>query len=173
MNISTLESRLPLKLNENKFYLFKMAALDRLIKLMGIYERNPYKDGNIPYETNLILLLYLRIHNPNIPKYSFIAASRLLDYYFPIWKQFADPEIIGKSIERGDKLVGKWIRDILKRDDYKCVDCGSLENIQAHHILHWAEYPELRIDMDNGISLCGGCHHKQHPEMGKGLFYNN
>ena len=30
-------------------------------------------------------------------------------------------------------------------------DCGELD---SHHILNWQEYPELRFDVNNGITLC-------------------
>lgn len=54
-----------------------------------------------------------------------------------------------------------WAKQVFARDKQKCRiangDCkGQLE---AHHILKWSEYPELRFDVNNGITLC----HAHHP----------
>lgn len=54
-----------------------------------------------------------------------------------------------------------WVEDCKIRDGFKCKinnkDCtGQLE---VHHILSWKEYPELRHDINNGITLC----HFHHP----------
>lgn len=54
-----------------------------------------------------------------------------------------------------------WMRKVKNRDLWKCKmaneDCkGKLE---AHHILDWENYPELRYDINNGITLC----HAHHP----------
>lgn len=41
-------------------------------------------------------------------------------------------------------------------------DCeGKLE---AHHILSWKDYPELRYDINNGITLCHAHHPKKRAE---------
>jgi DNA excision repair protein ERCC-4 len=44
------------------------------------------------------------------------------------------------------------------RDGRKCKMCGSKIKIQAHHILRWANYPGLRYDLNNLITLCKRCH---------------
>ncbi len=54
-----------------------------------------------------------------------------------------------------------WVEDCKKRDGYKCKIgnsecCGQLE---VHHILSWKDHPELRHDLNNGITLC----HFHHP----------
>lgn len=55
----------------------------------------------------------------------------------------------------------EWRESIFKRDNWRCrisnEDCkGQLE---AHHILPWRGFPELRFDINNGITLC----HHHHP----------
>jgi hypothetical protein len=46
--------------------------------------------------------------------------------------------------------------DILKRDNYSCQSCGSIENLHIHHII------PFRISKDNSmtnlITLCSKCH---------------
>ena len=40
----------------------------------------------------------------------------------------------------------------------------AVQATTVHHIKHADEYPELAYDDKNLISLCEGCHNKQHPE---------
>lgn len=65
-----------------------------------------------------------------------------------------------------DNRVGnpslKWVREVKARDEYKCQDCGATEDLEAHHIKSWADYPDLRLDVNNGITLCHACHVKRH-----------
>lgn len=59
---------------------------------------------------------------------------------------------------------------ILRRDKYQCQYCKrygkNREATIVHHIKHYEDYPELGLVDSNLISLCPGCHNKQHPEKG-------
>lgn len=59
-----------------------------------------------------------------------------------------------------------WRDAVLQRDDYMCKRC-SLRDKQnhAHHIREWKDFPELRYEIDNAITLCNGCHTKTHHEL--------
>lgn len=48
--------------------------------------------------------------------------------------------------------------DCLARDEYRCVQCGSEEELEADHILELALYPDLAFDVDNLRTLCRPCH---------------
>src|SRR3990167_10726327 len=68
---------------------------------------------------------------------------------------------------------GIWkekIKEILKRDGYTCQDCGykkqSDKKLVIHHIKTWAEYPNLRFESNNLITLCEECHWKRHSKDG-------
>jgi hypothetical protein len=61
--------------------------------------------------------------------------------------------------EMGRAAYKIWRFSIFKRDDFKCVICGSNEKLQAHHILPWRSHHELRHDVNNGVTLCRK-HHK-------------
>lgn len=56
----------------------------------------------------------------------------------------------------------QFIRDILKRDGYCCVRCGSCNNkrkwLHIHHIQPWAGHPSTRFDESNVVTLCRSCH---------------
>ena len=43
-------------------------------------------------------------------------------------------------------------RQIFARDNHKCVECGSEENLEADHILPWSKGGKTHID--NGQTLC-------------------
>lgn len=50
---------------------------------------------------------------------------------------------------------------VYKRDKFKCrwPGCNSKGGLNAHHIKTWANYPGLRFEPNNGITLCRK-HHK-------------
>lgn len=56
-----------------------------------------------------------------------------------------------------------WRKKVFIRDNFTCQgkDCDTDSvYITAHHILSFANYPELRFDVNNGITLCKDCHSK-------------
>ncbi|MDB4461439.1 HNH endonuclease [bacterium] len=50
---------------------------------------------------------------------------------------------------------------VIDRDMF-CKCCGSKESLHAHHIDHATYSPELRLDPNNGVTLCKGCHSTLH-----------
>ena len=56
----------------------------------------------------------------------------------------------------------QWKKTILERDLHKCKQCASTYRLQVHHVKNWEEFPELRFDINNGITLCISCHMKLH-----------
>ncbi len=59
----------------------------------------------------------------------------------------------------------EWAESVYKRDKFTCQRCGvhcKRKDIVAHHIKPFADYPELRFDIDNGLTLCRACHIKEH-----------
>jgi len=69
----------------------------------------------------------------------------------------------GISSEREKIKISKeyqdWRKEVFKRDNYTCQCCGKRgDYLNAHHIKNFSDYPELRFDVENGISLCENCH---------------
>jgi len=55
----------------------------------------------------------------------------------------------------------EWRKAVLKKDGYRCFDCGVLGGrLQADHIYRFSDYPRLRLDLNNGRALCADCHRK-------------
>jgi len=53
----------------------------------------------------------------------------------------------------------EWRKKIFERDDYTCRNCGERGGkINADHIKKWSLHPELRLDLNNGQTLCKDCH---------------
>ncbi len=60
----------------------------------------------------------------------------------------------------------KWRQQVLKRDNFTCVKCGQQEGtLNADHIKRFADFPELRLEVTNGQTLCESCH-RQTPTFG-------
>ena len=55
-----------------------------------------------------------------------------------------------------DPQYKKWRQSIKSRDKHTCQwpGCNSRLKIHAHHINKWADFPGLRYNINNGISLC-------------------
>ena len=78
-------------------------------------------------------------------------------------KKHTDEEIQDAKKARNSVEYIKW-RDLVIERDGCCKLCGSKENLHAHHIKDFISYPELRYDVENGVTLCGSCHAKVHSE---------
>lgn len=63
---------------------------------------------------------------------------------------------------RASREYKTWRKNVFQRDNYTCVKCGDDKggNLEADHIKDFALYPELRLDINNGRTLCKNCHKK-------------
>jgi 5-methylcytosine-specific restriction endonuclease McrA len=79
------------------------------------------------------------------------------------WAWQGGKTLISK-LDRIRREAKHWRIGVFERDDYICQLCGYSKGhiLNAHHIKPWAKYPELRFDLDNGITLCRDCHIKIH-----------
>jgi 5-methylcytosine-specific restriction endonuclease McrA len=71
------------------------------------------------------------------------------------WKRFAEPRYLA------------WRTAVLERDGYICQQCGRRckkyeRGLAAHHIKPYADYPDLRYEVSNGLTLCRRCHISLH-----------
>lgn len=84
----------------------------------------------------------------------------------PNWKggtSRTERQVIASRIE-----YRLWRKAVFERDDYTCQKCKERGGkIRAHHIHNFARYLELRLVMNNGITLCKICHNNFHSIYGK------
>lgn len=53
----------------------------------------------------------------------------------------------------------EWRTKVFERDNWTCQTCGERGcYLEPHHIKGWAKYPQLRYDVENGVTLCLECH---------------
>jgi hypothetical protein len=85
------------------------------------------------------------------------------------WKGGITP--INKII-RGSVEYIEWRKSVFERDNYTCVFCGARNGngrtvvLNADHIKPFATYPELRLELSNGRTLCRPCHKTTFVYMG-------
>lgn len=62
----------------------------------------------------------------------------------------------------------QWTKDIFEKDNFTCQFCRKRGNgeLNAHHIFFFAQYPEFRMNQNNGITLCRSCHLTVHKCIG-------
>lgn len=78
----------------------------------------------------------------------------------PNWKGGISPKY---KIIRGSIEFRLWREAVFERDNYTCKKCKKRGiKLHPHHIQNFAQYPELRFAIDNGITLCEECHWKFH-----------
>ncbi len=64
-----------------------------------------------------------------------------------------------------------WRTSIFEKDNYTCQECGAKNGngktiyLEAHHIKSYTYFPGLRFDVENGLTLCKGCHKRVNKEQ--------
>lgn len=87
----------------------------------------------------------------------------------PCWKGGITPETnkIRNSVD-----YRLWREAVFARDGWICQKCdirsgmGKEVVLNAHHILNFADYPDIRFAIDNGITFCKDCHYEFHSIYG-------
>nr|DAE22155.1 MAG TPA: NinG recombination protein [Siphoviridae sp. ctLsx2] len=80
------------------------------------------------------------------------------------WKGGITPQ---NKRDRTSYKYRDWRKRVFERDNYTCQICGCRGGeLNAHHKKRWCDYPDLRYDVENGITLCESCHRSVHKEGG-------
>jgi len=52
-----------------------------------------------------------------------------------------------------------WRKSVFKRDNYTCQQCNKRGgDLNAHHLFSVTKFPELKLNINNGITFCENCH---------------
>ena len=105
---------------------------------------------------------FLLVVSENCPPIARAAFCAILDYAMYGWQKDLPPSMLGYVIDRDSPQVRQWRQEVFERDGYQCTKCGAGDRLHAHHIARWADHPGLRIEIDNGMTLCKPCHEAEH-----------
>lgn len=77
---------------------------------------------------------------------------------------YRDGKLAERRGERFSTPYKRWRFAVMARDGFACRCCGDARggNLHAHHLLGFAAWPELRIVVPNGLTLCDTCHRSLH-----------
>jgi len=157
--------------------------LDNFEKLYDMYISNRMSKKDIGFQYNVapaVVDSRLKKFGIKIRGVSETMKGRFIGENHPNWKGGRS----GLYIRLREYFAVNQIKDILKRDQYKCQLCGSKKKLQVHHIVPFKnifddilnEHPELDIiknehelydimrndprlnNMDNLITYCKECH---------------
>jgi hypothetical protein len=59
----------------------------------------------------------------------------------------------------------QWSKKVKTRDNHQCQHCGSVNDLHAHHVKRKAMFPDLALEITNGITLCSLCHAQEHRKL--------
>lgn len=104
-------------------------------------------------------------HKPDKPLHFFSDQRRKLTKVVILKNKVSKPAPKSAKKQRGFMQVA-W-SSLVKERDKQCMECGNVNDLHAHHIKSFKNHPELRYDVNNGITLCGHCHRLHHIEHGK------
>lgn len=87
------------------------------------------------------------------------------------WNKIGDDGVTSKNERiRKSPAYKNWRKSVFERDNYTCVSCEERGGkLNADHIKPFAFYPELRLELSNGRTLCVPCH-RETPTWGARLF---
>lgn len=79
------------------------------------------------------------------------------------WKGGVTP---GHVLIRTSAEYAAWRTMAFERDGFTCQACGNHGDAAVHHMDCFADFPEKRLDVDNGITFCVDCHKQFHLKYG-------
>ncbi len=86
-----------------------------------------------------------------------------IEYYDKIGRITPENKRIRDNIE-----TRLWREAVFARDNYTCQKYGKRGGrLNAHHIKNFADYPELRFAINNGITFSEKAHKEFHKKYGK------
>lgn len=137
--------------------LIALEYLSELQRSIGVPE-----DVKAKYAAETIDLIQACVTWIEVPQQTRFATLLMARMVFDDFDNLAEPWVLSALLGRRDPAVARWRAAVLKRDGYTCQSCGSVNDLHAHHIEHWADAPSKRVVLENGITLCRDCHVEVH-----------
>jgi 5-methylcytosine-specific restriction endonuclease McrA len=79
-----------------------------------------------------------------------------------------EERIITREVARNFPENKQWRKQVFERDNYTCQICDKRGGLLVpHHLYNYAQYPELRYDINNGVTLHKEEHDLFHKIYGK------
>jgi hypothetical protein len=99
-----------------------------------------------------------RVYTPERNKKISIALSGNKN---PNWNGGSKISKVIKNRIRKSREYKQWRKSVFERDDYTCQECQQRGiYLEAHHKKAFIDFPLLRYDINNGMTLCRKCHKK-------------
>ena len=160
---------------DNYFYIDEIAEENKIESKINEDGDEYYEDLNyVIAEPDDVVVNFLAAVNTKsascVLDYMVNEIIRELDIDYPntiVLKQVYKKSITPKVGKRKTGFLHQAWASLVKDRDKKCTECGSVYDLHAHHIKQYKSHPELRNDVNNGITLCGNCHRKWHSENGR------
>ena len=66
----------------------------------------------------------------------------------------------GVTPVRNSKEYVAWQKSCVRRDNYRCFDCGEVKKgqMQVDHVYPFGLFARLRFEIENGETVCKDCH---------------
>ncbi len=123
------------------------------IRKQRYYQENKPKFKQYRYDNREQRREYISKYQKNNPEKRLVIMKRHFEKYGKVF----DMTYVGYI----NALI-MWSKTIKKLDNNMCKLCGSIENLNSHHIQPKGDFPELSLFLDNGITLCEECHGEIH-----------
>ncbi len=98
-------------------------------------------------------------HNDTVKRFYKKHPEKAIQNKDRIFKKLGDK--INMTLSQVKWYLLSWSKSVRKRDNNICQNCGDIA-VNSHHIIHKKNYPQLMLNLNNGISLCKKCHDECH-----------
>lgn len=109
-------------------------------------------------------IIHPMFHDDNLPPFQVVSIDYDLEYE-DLLKHELDIIKDYYCEDRSSSEYEDWRDSVIERDGV-CQCCGGHKYLEAHHIFSWEDYPDMRINIDNGVTLCKWCHGRYNSYFG-------
>lgn len=117
---------------------------------------------------------FIEVKTGNLSKGYVKSCGCLKKHYTGEKNHMYNPDKTDEEREKNRYVLGKYAinyfrKCVFERDKYTCRICEvESGKLNAHHLDGWNWNKIGRFDIDNGVTLCSGCHKKFHGIYGNG-----